>query len=110
MYETILRHFPDLPKIDPIDRLEDLVRDELAGQIEEFHLMLLDGGLVLTGHAHDSYARHLAEAAVIEATDLPLVANEILVAPASARAKARHGGERSGHGPRMVRGRSPAPW
>jgi hypothetical protein len=49
----------------------------LHGRVRHFRLAARGDGLVLTGHARTYHAKQLAQHAVMEATPLPIVANEI---------------------------------
>ncbi len=61
------------------DRLAASVQFQLAGRVSDLRLLLTDKGLVLQGHAHSYYAKQLAQQAVMKATELPLLANDIEV-------------------------------
>ena len=69
----------DLTKADGITELEALVQCTLGNQVWEFHLLVTDKGLTLRGHAHTFHAKQLAQHAVMAATQLPILANEIEV-------------------------------
>jgi hypothetical protein len=60
-------------------RIEERVRYRLTGLLRGFQLVLRDKGLVLRGHVHTYYAKQLAQHAVMEASSLPIRANEIEV-------------------------------
>ncbi len=62
-----------------LDQLEAHLQILLAGRVRHFHLIATDQGLILRGQARTYYAKQLAQHAVMEATDLPIVANEIEV-------------------------------
>jgi hypothetical protein len=62
-----------------LDRLAAVVQGRLRGRLHDFHLDVRDEGLVLRGHVHTYYAKQLAQHAVMEASRLPVVANEIEV-------------------------------
>lgn len=64
---------------DEIHRLGVQVRHQLSGRLREFRLELRDCGLVLQGRARTYYAKQLAQHAVMTATDLPILQNEIEV-------------------------------
>ncbi len=71
-------------RIDPaarevLDELEAHVQCCLGSQIRDFRVRCQACGLVLTGHTHTYYAKQLAQQAVMEASDLPIVANDIEV-------------------------------
>jgi hypothetical protein len=52
----------------------------LGGRVSDLRLLLRDNGVVLQGY----YAKQLAQEAVMKATKLPLLANEIEVLSATA--------------------------
>jgi hypothetical protein len=62
------------------DDLEAHIHCRLSGRIRNLHVFQRDRGLVLQGHALTYYAKQLAQHAVMEASDLPILANEIEVA------------------------------
>jgi hypothetical protein len=64
---------------ETLARIEEHVRYRLAGLLRDFHLVVRDNGLVLRGHAHTYYAKQLAQHAVMEASSLPIRANELEV-------------------------------
>jgi hypothetical protein len=68
-------HLP--PGAREVEQLETRVQSRLNGLVRNFRLAARGCGLVLTGQARTYYARQLAQHAVMEATALPIVANEI---------------------------------
>jgi hypothetical protein len=64
---------------EQLARIEEHVRCRLTGRVRELQLVVRDHGLVLRGHAHTYYAKQLAQHAVLDATNLPIQANEIEV-------------------------------
>ena len=64
---------------EAIDHLEANVQHCLSGRVSHFHLDVHDGGLILQGQAGTYYAKQLAQHAVMQATRLPILANEIEV-------------------------------
>jgi hypothetical protein len=62
-----------------IEQLEARVRCRLSGRVRNLQVLGQDNGLVLKGHSHTYYAKQLAQHAVMEATELPILANEIEV-------------------------------
>ncbi|MBI3410336.1 MAG: hypothetical protein HY040_18510 [Planctomycetes bacterium] len=61
------------------ERLTNAVRSRLYGRIREFRLTFQQHGLVLQGHARTYYAKQLAQHAIMQATELPIAANDIEV-------------------------------
>ena len=64
---------------ETLARIEDHVRHRLTGLLGGFQLVFRDKGLVLRGHVHTYYAKQLAQHAVMEASSLPIRANEMEV-------------------------------
>ena len=62
-----------------VERLETHVQSRLSGRVRHFRLRVRGCGLILTGHARTYYAKQLAQHAVMEATALPILANDIQV-------------------------------
>ncbi len=75
----------DNPMIDEpnqreeIDELETRIQGKLGGRIRRLRLEPRQGGLILRGWTETYYAKQLAQQAVLEATNMPLLANEIEV-------------------------------
>ena len=69
----------DLTAANGPTELERHIQCRLGGQIREFRLVVADKGLILRGRAHTYHAKQLAQHAVMEATELPILANEIEV-------------------------------
>jgi hypothetical protein len=62
-----------------VERLGAFVRSRVGGRVRNLHVVAAANGVVLRGRAATYYAKQLAQHAVMEATDLPIVANEIEV-------------------------------
>jgi hypothetical protein len=62
-----------------MEQLETRVQSRLNGRVRDFQLVVCGSGLILTGHARTYYAKQLAQHAVMAATELPILANEIQV-------------------------------
>ena len=70
-----------VPPILPaeVERLETLVQSRLHGRVQNFRVVVRGGGFILTGQSRTYYAKQLAQQAVLEASALPILANEIQV-------------------------------
>ena len=68
-----------LPGVPEVEQLETHVQSRLHGRVRHFRLVAEGRGLILTGHARTYHAKQLAQHAVMEATALPIRANEIEV-------------------------------
>jgi hypothetical protein len=62
-----------------VARLERSVQHRVSGRVREFRLVALADGFILRGTASSYHAKQLAQHAIMEATRLPIVANEIEV-------------------------------
>jgi hypothetical protein len=64
---------------ETLKEIEEHVRSRLSGLICDFHLVFQDQGLVLRGRVHTYHAKQLAQHAIMEASNLPIRANEMEV-------------------------------
>jgi hypothetical protein len=62
-----------------VEQLGAQVQFRLGGRVRGLVVVAVEKGLVLRGRAATYYAKQLAQHAVMEATDMPIVANEIEV-------------------------------
>ena len=69
----------DIATRETLERIEEHVRCRLTGLLRDFRLVFRDKGLVLRGHVQTYYAKQLAQHAVMEASSLPIRANEMEV-------------------------------
>ncbi len=69
----------DLTTANGATELEAHIQCRPGGQVRDFRLVVADKGLILCGRAHTYYAKQLVQHAVMEATRLPILANEIEV-------------------------------
>ena len=71
----------DIPPSTLVEQLEQLVFRHLAGQcrIRDLRVLIQGRGVVLRGQTDTYYAKQLAQHAVLDLTDLPILANEIEV-------------------------------
>jgi hypothetical protein len=67
------------PGLPELEQVETHLQSRLHGRVRHFRLVAEGCGLVLTGHARTYYAKQLAQHEVMEATALPILANEIQV-------------------------------
>jgi hypothetical protein len=73
------QHMSEATSSMEIDRLELHLRVRLSGRVRDLQVLGRDNGLVLQGRSRTYYGKQLAQHAVMEATALPIVANEIEV-------------------------------
>jgi len=62
-----------------LDVLEAHVQSQLQGRVRDLRLVAEEDGLLLRGYSHSYYVKQLAQHAVMQATNLRIVANEIEV-------------------------------
>jgi hypothetical protein len=67
------------PAAEEIDRIAACVRHQMSGRLREFRLEVSGAGFVLRGRAPTYYVKQLAQHAVMSATDVPILRNEIEV-------------------------------
>lgn len=61
------------------ERLENLLHTRLGNRIRDLRVQLFEAGLVLQGRATTYHAKQLAQHAVMELSDRPILANDIEV-------------------------------
>lgn len=64
---------------EQLDRVGQRVQHQLSGRLHDFHLEQGRAGLILRGRVRTYHAKQLAQHAVMAATDLPIVRNDIEV-------------------------------
>jgi hypothetical protein len=67
----------DLTNPDGVVELEWKIRHRLGGHLRELKIEISTEGLTLRGSARTFYAKQLAQHAVMDETELPIVANFI---------------------------------
>jgi hypothetical protein len=70
---------PHAPGSCEVEQLETQVLARLSGRVRNLRLLAQDQGLILRGRVPTYYAKQLAQHAVMTATALPILANEIEV-------------------------------
>lgn len=63
----------------PTTDLAAMVQSQLAGRVRDFQMVITERGVVLRGRANNYHAKQLAQHAVMLASELPILANEIEV-------------------------------
>jgi hypothetical protein len=76
-----MNHQPqtDTEMSETLARIEQHVRYRLTGRLRNFRVVFRDNGLALRGYVHTYYAKQLTQHAVMKASSLPIVANEMEV-------------------------------
>jgi hypothetical protein len=60
-----------------IGLIESHVQNRLSGRLRDFRVLVREKGLVLRGQVRTYYAKQLAQHAVMDRTEIPILANEI---------------------------------
>ena len=76
---TLRANVASVARQEVFERLGAQVQDELSGRLRDFRLKGKDEGVVLTSRVRSYYAEQLAQYAVVTATALPCLKNEIHV-------------------------------
>lgn len=66
-----------LDTVQQEEHLENIVQRRLAGRVRDLRIRLHRGGVILQGRAKTYHAKQLAQHAIMELSDLPIVANNI---------------------------------
>jgi hypothetical protein len=61
------------------EQVEALVQKRLCGRVSDLRVIVRGGGLVLQGRSRTYHAKQLVQQAVMEISELPILANEIRV-------------------------------
>jgi len=69
-------HGGECPACSPI---KECLSTRLRGRAHDIRLLVRDDGVILQGSSHTHYVKQLAQQAVMEVTNLPVLANEIQV-------------------------------
>jgi hypothetical protein len=62
-----------------VDALEVHMQSRLNGRVRNLRLVCRETGLIIQGHAFSYYVKQLAQHAVMEATSVPVLSNDIVV-------------------------------
>ena len=79
MNEPLCEHQAELLTVHELDELRAHIRQRSSGWVRNLRLLVRGRGLVLQGHVSTYYAKQLAQQAIMEASSLPILANEIEV-------------------------------
>jgi hypothetical protein len=79
MIESILEESGRIAELEQLDWLQTHVQGKLRGRVNDLRILHRNGGLVLRGTSFSFYGKQLAQEAVMAASDLTILANEIQV-------------------------------
>lgn len=64
---------------EQLDRIEQRIRDEFSQRVLNFRIQAFDDGLVLEGRTKTYHGKQAVLHAVMDATELPILADRIVV-------------------------------
>ena len=64
---------------DELDQLENHLKHQLGRRVRNLRVLLHPAGIILTGRTETYHAKQLVQHAVMEATEVPISANDIEV-------------------------------
>jgi hypothetical protein len=67
------------PIIPPEELLESLIQRRLGSRVRDFRLVIRPNGLILQGRTSTYHAKQLAQHAVMEMGQMPILSNDIVV-------------------------------
>lgn len=69
----------EIPTLDELDEIQREIRRNLSLRVHNFQIRAADDGLILEGRTRTYYGKQLVQHAVMDATDFPILANNIVV-------------------------------
>jgi len=85
MNAKILQNGTTKAKSADVTEIQTHVHRRVGRKVNDFQLVVENKGLILKGHSHSYYAKQLAQQAVMEATEMPILSNDIEVSAADNR-------------------------
>ena len=67
----------DVPSLEDLERIQQEIRRNLSLRVYHFRLRAVDDGLILEGRTKTYYGKQMVQHAVMDATDFPILANNI---------------------------------
>lgn len=69
----------EIPSSEELEQIQREIRHNLSLRVHNFRVRSVDDGLILEGRTKTYYGKQLVQHAVMDATDFPIVANNIVV-------------------------------
>ena len=69
----------EIPAAEDLEQIQQEVRRNLSLRVHNFQIRAVDEGLLLEGRTKTYYGKQLVQHAVMDATDFPILANQIVV-------------------------------
>lgn len=69
----------EVPSSEDLEQIQQEVRRDLSLRVHNFRIRAVEEGLILEGRTKTYYGKQLVKHAVMDATDIPILANNIVV-------------------------------
>lgn len=69
----------EVPSVEELEQIQQEIRRNLSRRVHDFRIRAVDDGLILEGRTKTYYGKQLVQHAVMDATDFPILANNIVV-------------------------------
>lgn len=69
----------EVPNLEDMEQIQQEIRRNLSLRVHNFQMRVVDEGLILEGRTKTYYGKQLIQHAVMDATEFPILANNIVV-------------------------------
>lgn len=69
----------EVPSSENLDQIQQEIRRNLSLRVQNFRIRAVEDGLILEGRTKTYYGKQMVQHAVMDATDFPILANNIVV-------------------------------
>ena len=69
----------EVPCSEDLEQIQQEIRRNLSLRLHNFRIRAVDDGLILEGRTKTYYGKQLVQHAVMDATDFPILSNNIVV-------------------------------
>lgn len=69
----------EVPCSEDLEQIQQEIRRNLSLRVHNFRIRAVDDGLILEGRTKTYYGKQVIQHAVMDATDIPILANNIVV-------------------------------
>ena len=69
----------EVPNLEDMEHIQHEIRRNLSLRVHNFQMRVVDEGLILEGRTKTYYGKQLIQHAVMDATEFPILANNIVV-------------------------------
>lgn len=69
----------EVPSVEELEQIQQEIRRDLSLRVHNFRIRAVDDGLILEGRTKTYYGKQLVQHAVMDATEFPILANNVVV-------------------------------